>query len=307
MEQFQYFRKCNLIISNEKGDGLDLSNFRIVFNVKKSDSQTPNSAQIRIYNLTQDTANKIRSEYQNVILQAGYESNYGVIFSGNIKQLLFGRENGTDSFVDLSCGDGDKAYNYAIVNTTLSAGSNVNQHIEACLGSMSSSNISKGYLPDLSTSSLPRGKVLFGMSRDYLRKASESTETSWSIQDGKLQFVKLTEVLPNQAVVLTSKTGLIGTPEQTNDGIKVKCLLNPLLKIASQINLNEDSIANAKLQKTDKDAQVNAPSPINKDGFYRILVIEHNGDTRGQDWYSDLICLSVDSTAPNENKVRRNG
>jgi hypothetical protein len=32
-------------------------------------------------------------------------------------------------------------------------------------------------------------------------------------------------------------------------------------------------------------------------GFYRVLVNEMIGDTRGQEWYCDLICLAVDVSA----------
>ncbi|MDR3453569.1 MAG: DUF927 domain-containing protein [Rhodoferax sp.] len=33
------------------------------------------------------------------------------------------------------------------------------------------------------------------------------------------------------------------------------------------------------------------------DGLYYVMVANHNGDTRGNDWYTDLICLSIDATA----------
>ena len=34
------------------------------------------------------------------------------------------------------------------------------------------------------------------------------------------------------------------------------------------------------------------------DGNYIALVIDHEGDTRGQPWYSHLTCLASDPTAP---------
>ena len=95
--QLQYIRRCNLVVSGASGDGLDLSSLRIVFKIKKSDAQTPNTAEIRVYNLAPDTAKQIRKEFKRVVLQVGYESNYGVIFDGNIKQVRMGRENGTDT------------------------------------------------------------------------------------------------------------------------------------------------------------------------------------------------------------------
>ena len=127
--QLQYIRRCNLVVSGVSGDGLDLSNLRIVFKIKKSDAQTPNTAEIRVYNLAPETAKQIRKEFKRVVLQAGYESNYGVIFDGNIKQVRMGRESGTDTYIDIAAGDGDDAYNYAVVNTTLAAGAKQSDQI----------------------------------------------------------------------------------------------------------------------------------------------------------------------------------
>ena len=306
-DQLQYIRRCNLIVANEAGEGLDLSSLRITFKIKKSDAQTPNTAEIRVYNLAEETANRIRKEFQNITLQAGYESNYGLIFNGNIKQIRFGRENGTDTFIDIAAADGDDAYNFAVVNTTLAAGSKQSDQIGAAAGSMAGRGVATGHIDATGDAKLPRGKVMYGMARNYLRQSAEASNTSWSIQDGKVQFVSLTGVLPNQAVLLNSKTGLVGQPEQTNDGIKVRCLLNPMLRIGGKVQINEKDVAEAKLPDTNKDAQANKPAAIEADGFYRLLVVEHSGDTRGNDWYSDLVCLGVDATAPAGKQVKKNG
>lgn len=303
--QLQYIRRCNLLVSKANGDGLDLGSLRVVFKIKKSDAQTPNTAEIRVYNLAENTAKQIQKEFTKITLQAGYESNYGVIFAGNIKQVRLGRENGTDTYIDIAAGDGDDAYNYAVVNTTLAAGAKQSDQINAAAGSMASKSVSKGYIGDTGGAALPRGKVMYGMARDYLRQSAESTDTTWSVQDGKLQVVSKTAVLPNQAVLLTSKTGLIGTPEQTEDGIKVRCLLNPLLKIAVRVKINEEDVATAKLPDTSKKNEVNKPAAISSDGIYRLLTVEHSGDSRGNDWYSDLVCLDVDATAPAGKQVKK--
>lgn len=307
MEQQQYIRRCNLIVASDKGEGLDLSNLRIKFSIKKSDAQTPNTAEITVYNLAEETAQRIRKEFSSINLQAGYESNYGIVFSGNIKQVRFGRESGTDTYMVIAAADGDAAYNGSVVNATLAAGSKQSDQINASAGAMAGKGVQKGSIADTGSAKLPRGKVMYGMARDYLRQSAAASNTSWSIQDGKIQFVELTGVLPNQAVVLSSKTGLVGAPEQTNDGIKARCLLNPMLKIGGKVQINEKDINEAKLPDTSKDAQPNKPATIRHDGFYRLLVVEHSGDTRGNDWYSDLVCLDIDTTQPAGKQVKKNG
>lgn len=305
--QRQFIRRCNLLVATDKGEGLDLSNLRVSFKTKKSDAQTPNTAEIRVYNLSEETANRIRREFTSVSLQAGYEGNYGVIFAGNIKQVRVGRENGVDTFIDIAAGDGDHAYNYAVVNTTLAAGATQKDQINAAAGPMSPKGVKTGYIADTGGKKLPRGKVMYGMARDYLRQSAQASNTSWSIQDGRIQFVENTGVLPGQAVVLNSKTGLVGTPEQTNDGIKVRCLLNPMIKIGGKVQVDERDIQQAKLPDTKKDAQVNKPASIRHDGFYKVLWVEYTGDTRGNDWFADLMCLDIDATQPPSKQVKKNG
>lgn len=303
-DAMQYIRKCKLVVS-AGGSGLDLSTLRIVFKVRKEDAETPNTAEIRVYNLAEDTANRIKKEFDHVTLEAGYESNNGVIFDGNIKQVLRGRESGTDTFVDIIAGDGDEAYNYATVNKTLAAGSTQKQQIDVAAGEMGSKGVERGYTAQMQDKPLPRGKAMYGMARDYLRRSAQTTETTWSVQDGKLQFVKLTETLPGQAVVLTSKTGLIGSPEMDDEGMRVQCLLNPMLKIGGKVKIDEGSIQQARLPNTEEKADANKAPSINADGIYRLLTVEHSGDTRGNEWYSNLTCIDVNASAPAGQKVKK--
>src|SRR5262249_12436027 len=160
---------------------------------------------------------RIRKEFTRVVLQAGYTGNKGVIFDGNIKQIISGRESGTDTFIDIVAGDGDRAYNFAIVNTTLTAGATQLDQVNACSVPMAAKGVLKGYVGNMSTERLPRGKVLYGNARDFLRTIASTTDTQFSIQNGKTTFVGVKTYLPGEAVVINSVTGMIGTPQQTND------------------------------------------------------------------------------------------
>jgi hypothetical protein len=305
MSQEQWLRKCTLLVSDKNGDGLDLSQLRIKFLVKRSDTQTPNMAEIRVYNLEDKTAQRIQKEFSKVILQAGYESNFGVIFQGNVKQVIRGRENGTDTFIDIIAGDGDLSYNFAVVNATIAAGAGQSEQVNAAVGAMTKTGgTTAGNVGDMPASKLPRGKAMYGMARDYLRQTAETTNKTWSIQDGKVQFVPVTSYLPGEAVVLTSKTGMVGTPQQTNEGINLQCLLNPKLKVGGRVQLDNDTVARLKIDLSQPLSPANIPAPITEDGVYYILVIECVGDTRGTEWYSKLTCLNLDVTANPINAVQ---
>lgn len=300
----QYLRTIQLIVFGKDLDGVDLSQLRIKFSVKRSDTMTPNVADIRVYNLEEKTALRIKKEFSQVILQAGYPGNVGVIFKGNIKQVILGRESATDTFVDIIAGDGDRAYNFAIVNSTLQKGSTAADQIKTSTDAMAAKGVTQGHVSDLPPEKLPRGKSMYGNARTYLRNVAQTTNQAWSIQDEKITFVPKKSFLPGERVVLTSKTGMIGTPQQTNEGVNVKCLLNPLLKIGSRIQIDNKSIAQFKINLQVPNSAANIPAPLTADGTYYVLVCEHTGDTRGIEWYSNLICLNMDVTTNPLNSVQ---
>lgn len=302
----QYIRDFALIVSDRTFAGLDLSDMHVKFSVKKAQTMTPNTADIRVYNLSAETATRIRTSFTRVILQAGYEGNKGVIFEGNIKQVIIGRESATETFIDIIAGDGDRAYNHAIVNTTLEAGATQQGQVAAAITSMNSRGVSAGYLGEMDGSQLPRGKVMFGNSREYIRNAAQTSKSSWSIQDMKVVFIENTAYLPGERVVLTSATGMIGTPQQTTEGINVKCLINPNIKVNGRIQIDNASIQRFKINLNTPNSAANIPAPITSDGVYFVLVIEHTGDNRGVDWYSSMLCLNVDVTSNPYNSVQTN-
>lgn len=293
-----YLRKASLVVAAGIS-GRDLSELQFKFQVHQRDIQTPNTAVIRVYNLSDKTAQEIQKEYTRVILQAGYQTDpFGVIFDGTIKQVRRGRENPTDTYLDILASDGDKALNFGVTNTSLAAGATPADQVDAHAAALGQYDVTKGFIGELPKDALPRGKVLYGMAADGLRDLMAGFGFTYSIQNGKLNIVEFNGFIPGQAVVLNSKTGMIGLPEQTEDGITVRCLLNPLLGIGSKLQINEKSVQQATqdLAYTAFPIDQQFPGIDKNDGVYRIYVIEHHGDTRGNDWYSEIVCLSIDPT-----------
>jgi hypothetical protein len=210
-----------------------------------------------------------------VLLQAGYEDGpFGTIFDGSIIQAKRGRENATDTYLDIVAADGDQAYNFAVVNTSLPAGSTAKTRLDALTGSMAPHGVTPGYAPELPGAALPRGRVLFGMARDHMRTLADSTETKWSIQSGKVDLVPLTGVIPGEAIVLNAATGMVGIPEQTQDGIKVRCLLNPEIRMGRAIQIDNASINRAQLAVS-LQGQISERLPAA--GHRRRLLPDHRG------------------------------
>lgn len=317
MTDAQFGRKATLIVA-AGDDGLDLSELRFKFVVRNSDNESPNTAAIRVYNLSDDTVRKITGrtpvEYTRVVLQAGYESAHGVIFDGTIKQFRRGKENATDSYLDILAAAADIEYNFSVCNSTVAAGSSASDRAKIIAAQM---GLQLGEAAALTGGILPRGKVLWGMARTQMRCEAANRGASWSIQDGKVDVLPLDGYLPGEAVVLSSLTGMVGIPEQTEQGVKVRCLLNPKLRIGGLVQIDNASInqtSQADLRASgfparglpagqlpfDKYAGVQMLADVSSDGFYRLYVVEYIGDTRGQEWYAELTGLAVDKSS---NKV----
>jgi hypothetical protein len=283
--------------------------FKITFTVRRGDIQTPNSADVRIYNLNDDTANQIGTrEFRRLTISAGYPGNFGLIFAGDVKQVRIGRENAVDSYVDITAADGDSVYNYSNMALTLAAGAKPADAVQAFLQSFASGAIIRGYTPDLSTSGSVRNRVFYGMTRDELRDFAEAHDLTWFIDDGKLTFVPKTGYIPGTPVILSPQNGLLGVPEQTQNGIEATILLNSQIKIGQLVKLQNTTI-NQLRYGLDRSSQAINPQllntvKLNAQGLYYVMSAEHIGDTRGQSWESRLVLLSVDAQVP-ESAVTR--
>lgn len=294
----QWLRYCKLTVAGG-GDSVDLSQLRIRFQVTQHNLQSPNVGDITISNLSDQTVKRIKGEGTEVTLEAGYEQNPGLIFKGQIIQKRSGRENPVDTYLNIIAQGGDQAYNHAVVSKTLAAGHTYKDQVMTAYEALKPFGITLGKIADLGDKKMPRARVLFGMARDILRTIAISTGTSWSIQNNELTVTKNNEPKEGGAIVLNSRTGMIGLPVQSIDGILVTCLLNPQIGPGSLIQINQASVQEAKLS-ADYTAVVNnamIPSTAD-DGFYKCLVVNHIGDTRGDPWYTQILCLRADGKGP---------
>lgn len=308
----QYKRRASLVVQRfeQRGNNpsayvpakaIDLSQFHFRFKTAQADVESPNNCEIRVYNLTQTTVDELlKGEFSRVVVQAGYEDAFGVIFDGTLKQFRVGRENPTTRYLDLLAADGDNAYNNATISTSLAAGSTPQQRVATAIDAMKGYGVTTGNLMGFSGGVLPRGKVLFGMARSFLRGEVRNQGATWQIANGQVNIVPLDGYLPGEAVVLNATTGLIGLPEQTNEGILLKSLLNPRIVIGGLIQLDNTSI-NKIIQAGGQPLAFNRYSVqrnaiVTTDGIYRVFVAEHEGDTRGREWYTNMVCLAVDTS-----------
>lgn len=302
----QWIRKCSLVVSDNTGKAIELSSLRVNFNVRHAIIETPNTLVARVYNLNSTTRQKVENEFTKVTLTAGYEGNFGKIFDGTIKQIFRGRESAVDDYLDIFAADADLAHNWGVINRTLSAGYSKDQIYDAIAGSISKFDVQPGTAPDelKNTPQAPRGRVLWGMTRDEARRLAEDHHMSWNINNSELSFLPLTAYKPGTEAVISSQTGMIGIPQQTQDGIQVTCLLNPSIGAGTRIKIQNSPGRGSPIAQFTRPGvigldytSIQVPPSTDANGEYKVLYIDHIGETRGNPWYSHITCVSIDPTA----------
>ena len=273
------------------------SGLRIRFQITATPLITPNPATILITNANSgDAQNALQPEGTTITLDAGYNDSHGVIYTGQLKQAIYGRESPTDTLLTLYAGDNHTAHNYATVSTTLPPGSTPQQHLNVALQAMQPFGTSLGYIGvDLSKPTYPRAVTLFGMARDVLINIAKSKNAVVGYQQGKITMVPQGGSLPGGPVVLNSSSGLVGMPSQTTEGIMARCLINPQIQANTQVQIDQKDIQGgiAQLQVGASNAITSAQlAHVAADGLYTVYKVDVSGDTRENDWYMDLAMIA---------------
>lgn len=262
----QFGRVCHLIVGKD-GKGLKISNLRMTFDVKKSSGEEPNTAKIEIYNLNPEHQSQIVSEWAEIQLFAGYEGHERLIYNGQIRTAI-PTVNGADRIMTIESGDGDREILRGFINKTLEKGCTADDIVKECQSAMF--EVSAAHKDPLEAT-YSRGKVLSGRASDVLTEQCNFNDAQWSIQDGQMLILQGNNVRPNAVWLISQKTGMLGSPEPTTVGVKVKTLLNPAYLIGGV----------AKIES------------LIFSGGVRIETIGHRGDTHGSEWVSEIEGVSV--------------
>jgi hypothetical protein len=119
------------------------------------------------------------------------------------------------------------------------------------------------------------------------------------VQDGSLDIIAADAALPSEAVVVNSNTGMIGAPEVSGKGIRVKMVLNPQVRINGLIILDNNNIKIQALQQYTNGPKVRDKKlvKLDPDGRYKVFKLKHECDTRA-DGYTEVECIAFGQHPP---------
>lgn len=315
-----------ILLTPTSANGMPGPDLRITFQVRKITQESPNMLRCRIYNLHPDTQNKIL-EYTKVSLSAGYQTaNFGEIFRGTVVQYRRGKENATDTYLEIIAGDGDTALLHDTATLVFPGDTQKQKIAEAYIAQLKSGEPLTAGTVDLGPGGkqpLLRAMAAHGMVRDLMRDLMSSVNGHWWIDSGKVHAITRSMYLPGEAPVLTPSTGLVGIPEVTPSGIQAMCLLNPKIVLGGSVKIETSIISGVPFLpgsdvKLDSNGHPMEPEPnpgpegittspalrdvelqaafTSPTGIYKVLLLEHSGDTRGNPWYSTMVCVAIDKS-----------
>jgi len=249
-------------------DGLDLT-----FEITKSLSpKTPNKAELRVWNLNADHRKHLQElERVYVSVEAGYESGTSLLFRGDLRDVVSGRQ-GSDWVTSITSDSGRRARKQRLVRS-FAPGSTVGNVLHTAASAMgvrlgnSAQRVVNAKIAGTQATKFFNGYALAGAIDEELDRLARSCNLEWSIQDDELQFLDYGAPLAQLAVRLTRDTGLIGSPEPGNKGIcEVRCLIIPDLYPGRRVQVDAEHVQ----------------------GMFRVETTKHTGSTFANDWYVDM-------------------
>ena len=269
-------RRANVLIKGPNSpQGRVLSGLRTVFSVTKSNDPTANAAEIIVYNMNQDSITFAKQTRSQIVLAVGYDEGMPttalkVIFSGDIYRQTTNKQD--DGIVTkFENADSLRAFQDAKINRSYKGGTSVTQVLDHIVDAV---GLIKGSIQGLSGKQFSSGYSAFGDARAQLDVIAKKTDTIWSVQDGVLQFIPIGGSTPDPVILLTSDTGLVGSPNQKMlkigqtevQGVDFVTLLQPEIRPGRKIEIKSEFI----------------------EGRFTVQKVTHRGDTSDGPWYSEI-------------------
>ena len=267
METTLYNRFINVSVGQSNQTGKEIKDLKFTFKIEKFFESTPNNLNLSIYNLSKDTYDFIKKG-MILIIDAGYQEDHGVIFTGNIDKVTTTKQK-PDVITTLESKDGLKSLINTYVFKTFAANTSVSTIINYLISEM---GFSKGTLSGIPLDKkILNGVSLAGSAKSYMDKYSKSYNFKWFVNDNFIHVLKPNETVNNQAILLNSKSGLLSGLEPTEKGFKVRSLLRWSLNPGNYVKI-----------ETSKE-----------NDFFKVLNVTHSGDSRANDWFSEMELVKI--------------
>lgn len=274
-----YSRVCNIQITTDNEE-INIKDLKIVFNVFKTRTSNGNRVEVSIYNIADDTINLFANSDAHISVYAGYEQDAGLLLAGegDITSIRILKERVNRLLYITATEQAISRKHTAII---LSFSDTVT--FEDMIKDIELQSGIKIIYDNIDTSIVEQnGYSDIGSIESIMDNLALTFDFTYSIQNNVLVCKGNKPRSYASTYTLNSSTGLIMTPESFKKQIKK---INNLEDNVTKLQLTVTSLLNPRLQVYDV---IDLESSVHN-GQFKILEIEHKGDTMGTEWYSILL------------------
>jgi hypothetical protein len=269
---------------------LEISGLNIQFKVQKStnNKQKGNHASVSIYNLSAEHRRALEESGLTVALDVGYgDTGLHELFAGQITDVKSETARRSEDLVtSLTLDALYSGLNHKMVSKLVAPGATLEELLKQLAKEMPEIVQTKFSGPTLKTQ-IPDGYPISGTPRQTLSEICDAYGLEWQVDGSVLYVTDVTAsfMKSEQAFLLSEASGLIERPEQEEvdkkrsqgdkkkkgrKGLKITCLLNPLIKAGGLIKLEFGDLS----------------------GEYKVIDINHQGEIFGSAWTTTLSVAS---------------
>lgn len=252
----------NYILSIQTAGGwIDITMpFTLSFSIIRNTLAQANTGRITILNLSEDTRRRIYKDkyktdvYKGVELRAGYgntKETLPLIFKGNIMQA-YSQRNGVNFETNIEAYDAGFAYVNANTSRSFTSGTSDRQILETLIKDLPHISVGKiGSFAD----KLPKGNTMQGSTIELIKNISKS---NFFIDNEKAYCLQENECYAGNIRLITSDTGLLGSPLREESLLTFSIMFEPRLQVGQYVKLQSST---EKLFN----------------GEYKVIGVEHQG------------------------------
>lgn len=287
-----YNRVFSVMVGEPGGEAAVLDKIRTRFEIIRTEDEEANTITLDLFNLSRSTRSKFETTDNRVIIHAGYAGAMKLLAIGDI---VWGSTDlaKKDFVTTVEAKDGGRSLRDARVSLSYKQDVPARSIVDELVKELHVDGIEISV--DL-TGTFKYGWSFIGNVRDGLNKLGARFGFTWSIQNNTLQITERRQPTLREAAYISPRTGMVERPcriDKTDDnrtddreypGLRVRCLLNATLLPGDPVVIDSADFPR---------------------GVYRIRRVEHQGDTHGRDWTTEIQVIEPGSEGVYKEEGRR--
>lgn len=261
-----------------------VENLFISFRIRKELSGTPASGVVEITNLTRDNERQIRERGVRLLIEAGYQDELLQVFDGIVRRVERIR-NERDRVLRIHVGSKiaavqtQTAPGRAVISRTWAGTVKIRDIVVAGIEAMELDVGNLDAIPDTATETdfqyTGSARLMVQQRLAGLEPPLQFYEEDGVVNVGGIRRSKDDRDRPD-GVLISQRTGMIRTPEITEDGLRVSTILNPNIQLDARVRV-ESSFAGEE----------------STDTVWKAVVITHSGDNWTGTFATHVECRPV--------------